>query len=970
MSIVSKLFSAGAKRPLAKYERMVKHINELEPEYTAMSDEELMQRNEELKKRAKDEGDSDWVRDNAMALLREHIKRQDGRRAYDVQIIAALAIWHGDAIEASTGSGKTLISHFPAYLAALCGQQTHIVTVNEYLTMRDADEERRIMSPLGFTVGRIYNQQPNDAKKIAYSANVVYGTPSEFGFDYLRDNMVQFIDQKVQTRHDFAIIDEVDSILIDEARTPLIISGEGESPAATYRKFAKAVRGLVPYDETTDLGDYIIDESKKEITPTDTGLDKIEKKLGFKVYADDSGSNANHLLQAMKAEYLFHNEKDYVIIDGQVKIVDEHTGRIMEGRQWSNGLHQAIEAKEGVKISDESQTMATCTLQNYFRMYKKLSGMTGTGLTEATEFRETYGIETIGIPDNKPCIRKDETDVVYATADAKYAAIADEIERVHKTGQPILAGTASVESSEHLSKILDGRKIPHTVLNAKHHEREAHIVAQAGRLGAVTIATNMAGRGTDIKLGGDPDAMAADIAQDLAATRWANMTVSEHKTLGEAAKQPTAEEQKQALEQAREICDAEKPKVVAAGGLYVLGTERHESRRIDNQLRGRSGRQGDPGCSRFFISLDDDLLRLFGDNKLQKLQQVAVSQGMADQPVEFKMVAKAIESAQHKIEQIHYEERKNTLDYDDVINKQRKLIYAERDAVLKGENLEDKTDDIIYDNVTEMMDQYATDGKSDKWDEEGMRDWWSYMTGRNEATGLPTHDATGVVYGFASPVSRKDQEPLIRKALRSAYDDARDNFYQYCSNGMDREAAWQNAQRSVMLATIDNAWRKHLSAMEYLRTGIGLRGVGQRDPKVEYKHDAKEAFDILVDRMYDEYLHAIIRLDIKKNQMDMMSENMQRLRLTYTQPMDPDADANDNPHNPGRHMPITNGAAVPMAPAGVYAGLTGSGRLYGGTSKTYRKADDPNPYVGVGRNDPCPCGSGKKFKYCHGRNMH
>lgn len=963
MGIASRIFTAGSKHPLKPYERAVKRINALEPEYESMSDEQIVQRSNELHKKALNGEDAEYVSDNAMALLREHIKRLDGRRAYDVQLMAALALWDGDVIEASTGSGKTLISHFASYLAALYGKQTHVVTVNEYLSQRDADEDKDIMGPLGFTVGRIYNQQPNLLKKEAYTADVVYGTPSEFGFDYLRDNMVARLDDKVQRAHDYVIIDEVDSILIDEARTPLIISGASTKPLLTYTKFASAVRGLSPYDEDTDTGDYVIDESKKTIAATDAGLDKIEKRLGFKIFDDSTGQKANHLMQAMKAEYLFHNGKDYVIIDGKVKIVDEHTGRIMEGRQWSEGLHQAIEAKEGVQITDENVTFATCTLQNYFRMYSKISGMTGTGLTVATEFKETYGVDTVGIPDNKPCIREDQTDTVYANIDAKFNAIANEIEKAHEAGQPVLAGTASVESSERLSKLLDRRHIPHTVLNAKHHAREAAIVAQAGRLGAVTVATNMAGRGTDIKLGGDVPGMAREIAESLAAERWNGLSAAEKRELGVAGKQPTDTELKTARAQAQAICDKERPLVVAAGGLYVIGTERHESRRIDDQLRGRAGRQGDPGKSHFFISLDDDLLRLFGN-----LDHVRAMMEKADMdendPIDFKIVSKAIESAQHKIEQIHYEQRKNTLEYDDVINKQRKLIYAERDAVLRGEDLGAKSADIIYDEVSEAMDEYASSGKSNKWDNEGLRTWWLELTGKREGRDIPVVDGKNIAYDFDAPVTRKEQEPKIRDFLNNLYKSKLDYVASFAGAKAKKEDVWNAFQNAVMLKTIDNNWQKHLSAMEYLRTGIGLRGIGQRDPKVEYKHDAKVAFDILVDQMYHEFLRAI--LCVNSTIYQSQAQRTAAPSYRYTQPMDPDADAADNTHNPSRHMPITNGQAQPVVPIrGMGNPLTAG--LVGSRPKTYRKDEDTNPYANVGRNDPCPCGSGKKFKNCHGR---
>lgn len=962
MGFASKLFSAGASHAAKKYSKIVKKINALEPEYQAMSDDEILQRNNELKEKARTGNDEEYVREHACALLREFIKRQDDRRAYDVQILAALALWDGCVIEASTGSGKTLISHFPAYLAALHGKQTHIVTVNEYLTQRDADEDAKIMGPLGFTVGRIYNQQPQDSKRLAYLCNIVYGTPSEFGFDYLRDNMVTSYGQKVQKLHDFVIIDEVDSIIIDEARTPLIISSNPGTPALTYSRYAVAVRNLVPYDEETNVGDYIIDEAQKTIAPTDAGIKKIEERLnGYDIYGDSTGRSANYLSQALKAEYLFHKGKDYIVIDGQVKIVDENTGRVMEGRQWSNGLHQAVEAKEGVKISPESITNATCTLQNYFRMYGKISGMTGTGLTEATEFKETYGIDTVGIPDNKPCIRKDEPDVVYATMADKYDAIVNEIVRAHATGQPILVGTASVTSSEKLSAMLTRKHIDHTVLNAKQHAKEATIVAQAGRYGAVTVATNMAGRGTDIKLGGDPDELAKNIAYDIAQERYQKMTLAERKAMGDKAMDPTPEELTEAKAQAKAICAEERPRVVDAGGLYVIGTERHQSRRIDNQLRGRSGRQGDPGRSVFFVSLEDELMRLFSDNAImQSIKKTLAGDKFRDDdgnpiPIESKAVSRAIEQAQHKVEQIHYEERKNTLEYDDVINKQRQFVYSERDRVLKGEDIDSKIDDIIYDEVTEVLDKYAPSGKSDKWNMEGMLSWWKRMVGV-QATGEPVVDGTNIAYGFDKPVSRKELEPQLRQHLRELYDGQKARVLSMCLYGESdmQDKWWRHFQCQCMLKVIDVNWQKHLNDMEYLRTGIGLRGVGQRDPKVEYKHDAKVAFDMLVDRMYHEYLATVLspRFKTSVNQASSMP------LYQYSQPEDPDTVSDDY-----SHMPITNGEATPLKSGGLVVNRVQ------GSHKTYRKADDPNPYVGVGRNDPCPCGSGKKFKYCHGRNL-
>lgn len=935
MGFASKVFSVGSSKDTKKYAKVVKHINELEGEYKSMSDTELVARNAELMKKARSGNakDDEYVRLNAMALLREHIRRYDGRRAFDVQLMAALALWDGNIIEAQTGEGKTLMSHFPAYLGALYGKQVHVITVNEYLTQRDADEALDLLKGFNITVGRIYNQQPRFEKQLAYKADIVYGTPSEFGFDYLRDNMVNEIGQKVQKSHDYVVIDEVDSILIDEARTPLIISGAGTSSSSTYIRFAKAVTGL-----SRDV-DYDIEEDKKQIATTEVGLSKVEKKLGIKVFDDSTGRMANHLMQALKAEYLFHKNKDYIVTGGEVKIVDENTGRIMEGRRWSEGLHQAIEAKEGVKVQEENQTLATITLQNYFRLYDKISGMTGTALSEAKEFREIYHVETIGIPTNKDILRKDEPDVIYITANAKYEAIADEIERAHANGQPVLAGTISVENSERLSRLLDKRQIKHSVLNAKYHAKEAEIIAQAGRLGAVTIATNMAGRGTDIILGGNVSGMTKMIARDMAAERVANMTSEQRDKLGAAADEPTDAELSKAKAQAQSIFDVEHPKVVAAGGLYVIGSERHDARRIDNQLRGRSGRQGDPGRSRFFISLEDDLMKLFGDGA-ERITTTLRNNGIAeDEPIEMKIASKAIENAQHKVEQINYEQRKHTLEYDDVINKQRKLMYSARDDVLNGEDLEAKAADIIDDEVSNAFDEYAEAGNSDKWDWKGLTGWYFGLTGENG----------GALFNSSEKTSRKELEPSVRDNITSRYEGKR-NLVR--SNSGDKDTLFKLLQDKVMLSVIDKNWQGHLSSMEYLRVGIGLRGVGQRDPLVEYKQEAYRAFQLLIDRMYGEYLKTLLHLRISYDEPPKQTE-------TYQQPTEPDGDLDQN-----NDVSVASDAPRSQFENMGHAKLAGS---FYGDSKTYRK--DPNdPYANVGRNDPCPCGSGKKFKNCHGRN--
>ena len=824
---------------------------------------------------------------------------------------------------------NTIVSHFPTFVKSLYGKQSHVITVNEYLTLRDAEEALELMGNLGVTVGRIYNQQLASEKKKAYLADIVYGTPAEFGFDYLRDNMVASYDDKVQKRHDYVLIDEVDSVLIDEARTPLIISGEGTTSSNTYSKFAKAVRNLVQ-DE-----DYKMEEDKKQIAATENGLIKIEQRLGFKIYDDMSGTMANHLMQALKAEYLWHRDKDYIVADNEVKIVDENTGRIMEGRRWSEGLHQAIEAKEGVKIQDENKTLATITLQNYFRIYEQICGMTGTALTESAEFREVYGIETVSVPTNRPVIREDETDVIYATEQAKYDAVVDEIERAHANGQPCLVGTISVENSEKLSRLLTKRGLKHTVLNAKYHAKEAEIVAQAGRLGAITIATNMAGRGTDIILGGNVSGLAKGFAEEAAHQRVAGIKAYKRVPGDEL---PTPEEKEAARAKAQAIYDDEHPKVIEAGGLYVIGSERHNARRIDNQLRGRSGRQGDPGRSRFFISLEDDLMKLFGDN-IERIKNMLM-QGDYDPsiPIDMPMVSKAIESAQHKIEKINYEQRKHTLEYDDVINKQRSLIYRERDSIMLGEDLSAKRDDVIDDEIEMAFEENQVYSASD-W---SKVDWRGLATWYQELTGKDSHS----VIGRDMYQNHADMKAALVENLTGIYESKRSVIRDNVENA---DEAFQDLQGRVMLFVIDNAWQGHLTSMDYLRAGIGLRGVGQRDPLVEYKQEAFRAFQMLVDQMYHEYLTALFHLSVTV------------------------IDPNEHYAEAGREMTYTKPAEVDGEQRGVgeiLGGELSSERIVGadmGHGRTYRK-DPSNPYANVGRNQPCPCGSGKKFKNCHGKN--
>ena len=939
MGFVSKLLSFGADKDLKRYEKTVGVINGLEPTYEKMSDAELRSQTELFRERLAKGETLDSLLPEAFAVVREASRRTLGMRHFDVQLIGAMALHEGMIAEMKTGEGKTLVSTLAGYLNALPGKGVHIVTVNDYLAKRDSEWMGNIYRFLGMTVGLLQNGMPLEQKRPAYAADVTYGTNSEFGFDYLRDNMVVRPNQRVQRGHAFAIVDEVDSILIDEARTPLIISGAGTKSASVYKDFARAVRGLergeeVVYDMLSaeepkePTGDYVMDEAKHTIAATEQGLKKIEQRLGIDdIYADLSGQLVNHLQQALKAQYMFHRDKQYVVTNGEVKIVDEFTGRIMEGRRYSEGLHQAIEAKEGVLVREENQTLATITLQNYFRLYDKLSGMTGTALTEDAEFREIYKLPVQVIPPNRPVQRVDHEDLVYRTIDAKFNAVADEIEQRHAKGQPVLVGTVSIESSERLSRLLNKRGIKHEVLNAKFHEREAHIVAQAGRLGAVTIATNMAGRGTDILLGGNAEEMANEAVDALGLDP-------------ESADfdQLRAEAYEHELAKAKKTCATEREQVLAAGGLTVIGTERHESRRIDNQLRGRSGRQGDPGETQFYLSLEDDLMRMFGGDKMDKISHLMASYDMPDdEPITHKFISKAIEGAQHKVESINYSMRKNVLEYDDVMNKQRQTIYAERNKVLDGKDLPSHISEVIDSTVKRCVAEFVpVDSHKGERDLEGLHKWVVELTGK---THVPAFEDV-------------------------AYDELCQQVLEFVQNCYDERAKilgddlMRELNTQVMLRVIDTRWMSFLQEMDYLKTGIGLRGFGQRDPLVEYKTEAFRAFKILVDTMYEDYLRTVLRAEIKGRPQVEHQANSALSGAQFSGPAEVDGDTGSSTVQ--REAAAQAAGAAGRAPQGS-AGNAGAG------VKTYRK-DENDPYANVGRNDPCPCGSGKKFKNCHGRN--
>ncbi len=913
-NLFSKILSAGEGKEIKAFRNRVGEVNYLEDEISQLSDEELREKTIEFRERYADGESLEELLPEAFAVVREASVRTLGLRHFDVQLIGGMVLNEGQIAEMKTGEGKTLVSTLAGYLNAIPGEGVHIVTVNDYLAKRDSEWMGQVYEFLGMSVGLIQNGTKTAARKAAYDADVTYGTNAEFGFDYLRDNMVVNPDSRVQRGHAFAIVDEVDSILIDEARTPLIISGAGSQSTDTYRKFANAVKHL-----SKDV-DFEMDEAKRTIATTDSGLQHVESLLGIEdIYSDISGQLSNHLQQALKAQFLFHRDKDYIVQNGEVKIVDEFTGRIMEGRRYSEGLHQAIEAKEGVLVRAENQTMATITLQNYFRLYDKLSGMTGTAKTEDAEFRDIYKLPVEVIPSNRPVIREELPDLVYRTVDAKFNAVADDVAERHARQQPCLVGTISIESSERLSSLLSKRGIKHSVLNAKFHEQEANIVAQAGRAGAVTIATNMAGRGTDILLGGNPEYLARDIL--------AQRGVEEDDI--------TDEQWEAALAEAREICAEEARIVRDAGGLAVIGTERHESRRIDNQLRGRSGRQGDPGSSQFYLSLEDDLMRLFGGDRMDRISGLMQRTEIDDDmPIQAKMVTKGIESAQRQVEAMHFSSRKHVLEYDDVMDKQRKTIYAERNDILDGKSYAERVPELIVGAVEDAVLEYCPGHDVyEDWDIEGLNAWFKELT--------------GIEFDLDELDHREETSRMVDVVSEKLLD-----IYEHKKDQIP-EDVFDQVQNQVMLRVIDTRWMSHLSEMDYLRAGIGLRAVGQRDPLVEYKEEAYSAFSALVAAIYEDFIRTVLRLQVTVNleQPEQLEDQETLNSVSYSAPDENIPDA-------------TSKVAGNVAPA---TQTTASGSM--GNARPVPRTvvkDKEDPYANVGRNDPCPCGSGKKYKKCHG----
>ncbi|HEY5334399.1 MAG TPA: preprotein translocase subunit SecA, partial [Mycobacteriales bacterium] len=824
--VLEKLMRAGEGRLLRKLKGMADQVNLYEEAFEELTDAELRAMTDEFKERLADGDTLDDLLPEAFAVVREASKRTTGKRHFDVQLMGGAALHLGNIAEMKTGEGKTLVSTLPAYLNALNGNGVHVVTVNDYLAQRDAENMGRIHRFLGLTVGVIHPQMRPDERRPAYACDITYGTNNEFGFDYLRDNMAWSIEETVHRGYHFAIVDEVDSILIDEARTPLIISGPAEGATRWYQEFARIIPTL---KRDTD---FETDEGKRTVAVSESGIEKIEDQLGVEnLYDPVNTPLVGYLNNALKAQELFKRDKDYIVVDGEVLIVDEFTGRTLPGRRFSEGMHQAIEAKEHVPIKDENQTLATITLQNYFRLYEKLAGMTGTALTEASEFEQIYKLGVVQIPTNMPMVRNDAADVVFKSEEAKFAAVADDIAECYEKGQPVLIGTTSVEKSEYLSNLLMKRGITHEVLNAKQHEREASIIAQAGRKGAVTVATNMAGRGTDIMLGGN-----AEFTAEYA-LHQAGFNPLEDPEAYEAAWHG-------ALEKAEESTAVEHDEVTAVGGLYVLGTERHESRRIDNQLRGRSGRQGDPGISRFYLSLGDDLMRLFNATAVESIMDRLNIPD--DVPIESKMVTRSIRSAQTQVEGQHFEARKNVLKYDEVMNEQRKVIYAERRTVLEGEDFGDQVRHMIDDVVTNYVEATTTEAYPEEWDLAGL---WTQLRQI-----WPVGIDVAIYDEDRQNVLSDDLVDALKADAQAAYARREDEL---------GEEQVRNLERQVILSVLDRKWREHLYEMDYLKEGISLRAFGQKDPLVEYQREGFDMFGGLLEGIKEESVAFLFNLEVQ-----------------------------------------------------------------------------------------------------------
>ncbi|WP_303723025.1 preprotein translocase subunit SecA [Malonomonas rubra] len=888
------IFGSKNERVLKRLKPQVARINALEEEFEALSDEQLQAKTIEYRQRLNDGETLDQLLVEAFATVREASKRVLGMRHFDVQLIGGMVLNSGKIAEMKTGEGKTLVATLACYLNALSGKGVHVVTVNDYLAKRDAEWMGKLYRFLGLSVGCIVHGLNDAERKAAYSSDITYGTNNEFGFDYLRDNMKFDLEEYVQRPLHYAIVDEVDSILIDEARTPLIISGPSETSSDLYQLADRLIPRLDKGETTEErdgkigqtikrhTGDYTVDEKSKSAALTEEGVTKVEKMLNIdNLYEPRNMNLLHHINQALKAHALFKRDVDYVVKDGEVHIVDEFTGRLMPGRRWSDGLHQAVEAKEGVKIASENQTLASITFQNYFRMYEKLAGMTGTADTEAVEFNEIYKLDVSVIPTNKPLLRQDMSDVIYKTEKEKFLAAIEDIAECHKDGQPVLVGTISIDKSEVLSTLLKKRGIPHNVLNAKQHEREAYIVAQAGRKGAVTIATNMAGRGTDIVLGGNPEMMAQAEAANAADPETCFQEV---------------------LPSYQERCKLEKQEVLDAGGLYILGTERHESRRIDNQLRGRSGRQGDPGKSRFYLSLEDDLLRIFGSQRVAYvMEKLKIPEG---EPIEHGIISKAIENAQKKVEAHNFDIRKHLLEYDDVMNRQREVIYSQRREVLGGDELKETILGICADTVEDIIATFCPDKTS-------ATEWaWDRLTEdfANQFAFLPDYSSVD-----RSTVKRADLEQLLKQQVEGRLEYKEEDF---------TPPLMKHLMRVLLLQAIDSQWKDHLLSVDHLKEGIGLRSYGQKNPKEEYKREAYSLFIEMMGRIRQEVLQKLFRVQLaREEEVEQMEAEQRKQQVS----------------------------------------LNRVGGEDEGRKPSVREQDK------VGRNDSCPCGSGKKYKKCCGK---
>ncbi|MGB4782201.1 preprotein translocase subunit SecA [Candidatus Methylomirabilis sp.] len=938
MKLVSKIVGTKNERELKRIKPMVVAINELEPKLKALSDDDLRGKTTEFRERIVQGATVDDLLVEAFAVVREAGRRVLNMRHFDVQMLGGIVLHEGKIAEMATGEGKTLVATLPVYLNALEGKGVHVVTVNDYLAKRDSQWMGGIYRFLGLSVGLIQHDLDDATRKLSYGADVTYGTNNEYGFDYLRDNMKFSAADFVQRDLHYAIVDEVDSILIDEARTPLIISGPAEESTEKYyqidriiprlKQGATIVGGKMYEAEAQVSGDYMVDEKAKSVALTDSGMAKVEGLLGVKNLYDPAHIEfVHHVQQALKAHVLFKLDVDYVVKDGEVVIVDEFTGRLMPGRRWSDGLHQAVEAKERVKIERENQTLATITFQNYFRMYKKLAGMTGTADTEAAEFAQIYNLDVMVMPTNQPMVRTNYPDVIYKSVQEKYDAVVEEIAELHKTGRPILVGTTSIEKNEKLSTLLKRKGIPHQVLNAKQHEREAEIVAQAGRFKAVTIATNMAGRGTDILLGGSPKFLAAELLgrgeapEDGADPHELAKTLEEVRQMqhyGLLDLSVNAEEYAAALSVVRKQTEAEHRQVVGQDGMHIIGTERHEARRIDNQLRGRAGRQGDPGSSRFYLSLEDDLLRLFGSDRISTfMEKLGIEEG---EPIEHSMVTRAIETAQKRVEAHNFEIRKHLIEYDDVMNKQRQIIYAERRKILDGESLQDTLAEMRGEVIDEMLSLYVNaESYPEEWD----------LAGLTEA----------VKRQFDLEISWPPEEvgSLTVALLRDSIEDRARKFHEEREARLGTEVI-RYLERMVMLQVVDSQWKDHLLAMDHLKEGIGLRGYGQKDPLIEYKREGFEMFEAMIERLKQQTIEYLYRVQVAPDEALAFAE-------TQNAPSGGGGDSDHVLRPPSGPQP--RAAERSLRPAA---------------------ADAPIKVVGtkIGRNDACPCGSGRKYKKCCG----